>query len=403
MVPVDDGWGERTGLLASSVTAELTAADVEVGWTALQERVEYQQFRPLADAASRLIADAQAERRIFTGIVPLDNEMRGISAGHLALVVGYSHSGKTLVLLHIIGHNQAKRICYFVPDEPAPLVLMKLACLSWGVSGGELESRITDGDPWGLNVLDRTIEQYSNLAVFDRSLTPRAMAQGYDEACDHWGAPADLVIVDYMDLLQAGDSVMGKADYVKSFGTSREVPMLVAHQTSRTADRRARRCASTRAATAGRPTPPSRSVCGAVEPRFTPSSRSCRNVSARTAWVQRSHVVVGARGLDPPVHVDVEPDEEQTTIGSPGRPDRLRDELGDRWADPAVRAPAGTVQPDARWEMRPCARCQRWFTTNVDTALCEPCWVELGQMSFEETGEWSWVDPEDREFERSED
>jgi len=47
--------------------------------------------------------------------------------------------------------------------------------------------------------------------------------------------------------------------------------------------------------------------------------------------------------------------------------------------------------------MRPCARCQRWFTTRVDTSLCEQCWVELGQMSFEETGEWSWVDPEDRD------
>ena len=233
MVPVDHRRRQRTGLLAAPVTAELTAADVAIGWTELQGRVEYQQFRPLADAASRLIADAQAERRIFTGIGPLDTEMRGISAGHLALVVGYSHSGKTLVLLHIIGNNQNKRICYFVPDEPAPLVLMKLACLSWGVSGGELESRITDGDPWGLNVLDRTIEQYSNLAVFDRPLTPRAMSQGYDEACDHWGAPADLVIVDYMDLLQAGDSVMGKADYVKSFGTQQEVPMIVAHQTSR--------------------------------------------------------------------------------------------------------------------------------------------------------------------------
>ena len=53
--------------------------------------------------------------------------------------------------------------------------------------------------------------------------------------------------------------------------------------------------------------------------------------------------------------------------------------------------------------MRKCARCQKWFTTRVDTALCEMCWVELGQMSFEEDGEWSWVDPEDREFERSED
>jgi replicative DNA helicase len=217
------------------VTAELTPDDVEVGWSSLAETASYAHFRPLSEAAHRFIADTRTDNRVFTGIGPLDVEMRGISAGHLALIVGYSHSGKTLVALHIIGNNQAKRIAYFVPDEPAPLVLTKLACMSWGVSGAELEGRVADGDPWGVKVLNETVEQYSNLAVFDRALTPRAMQQGYAEACDNWGAPADLVIVDYLDLVQAGDSVMGKADFVKSFGTEHEVPMIVLHQTSRSA------------------------------------------------------------------------------------------------------------------------------------------------------------------------
>ena len=220
------------------MTAELTPAETEVGWAQLAEASVYSHFRPLSDAAHRFIADTQTDRRIYTGIAPLDVEMRGISAGHLALIVGYSHSGKTLVALHIIGNNQAKRIAYFVPDEPAPLVLTKLACMSWGVSGAELEARVADGDPWGTRVLNETIEQYDNLAVFDRPLTPRAMKTGYDEACDHWGAPADLVVVDYLDLVQASDSVMGKADFVKSFGSEHEVPMIVLHQTSRSAGSR---------------------------------------------------------------------------------------------------------------------------------------------------------------------
>jgi replicative DNA helicase len=110
--------------------------------------------------------------------------------------------------------------------------------MSWGVSGAELEERVAHGDPWGIKVLHETIEQYSNLAVFDRPLTPRAMTQGYAEACDSWGAPADLIVVDYLDLVQAGDSVMGKADFVKSFGTEHDVPMIVLHQTSRSAGSR---------------------------------------------------------------------------------------------------------------------------------------------------------------------
>ena len=41
------------------------------------------------------------------------------------------------------------------------------------------------------------------------------MTQGYDEACHHWGADADLVIVDYLDLVRVGDSLPAKADFVK--------------------------------------------------------------------------------------------------------------------------------------------------------------------------------------------
>lgn len=220
------------------MTGRMTPAQVDAGWIQLAETASYSHYQPLADAAHRLIAEAQTEGKVYTGIERFDAEMRGISPGHLAMIVGYSHSGKTLLLLHIIRHNRDKRIAWFVPDEPAPLVLTKLACMEYGVSGAELEGRIADGDPWGVRVLNETIERYDNLAIFDRSLTPRSMTQGYDEACQHWGASADLVAVDYMELVRVGDSLAAKADYVKSFGTDRNVPMLACHQTSRSAGSR---------------------------------------------------------------------------------------------------------------------------------------------------------------------
>jgi hypothetical protein len=37
---------------------------------------------------------------VYLGIEPIDNEMRGIAPGELAMMLGYSHGGKTLVLLH---------------------------------------------------------------------------------------------------------------------------------------------------------------------------------------------------------------------------------------------------------------------------------------------------------------
>jgi hypothetical protein len=217
------------------MTAELTPAEAEAGWISLEAAASYSHYRPLADAAQRFVDEAQSERRVTLGMPSFDYEMRGISPGHLAFVVGYSHSGKTLLALQILRHNADRRVALFTPDEPATLVLTKLASLTTGISARELEARVADNDRDGLRLLHETVEQYPNLAIFDKPLTPRSMRAGYDEVTDHWSAGADLVMLDYLDLLQIGDSLSAKADSVKSFGTDRDVPMLVLHQTSRSA------------------------------------------------------------------------------------------------------------------------------------------------------------------------
>jgi replicative DNA helicase len=188
-------------------------------------------------AIERMYADVQTSRRIFTGIAPLDAETRGFSGGQLCLIVGYAHSGKTLVVLHVVANNPSKRIVLFTPDETAPLVWIKLACMMWGVSGAEMEARIAGDDPWARRALNETIASFPGLMVFDQPLTPRLMKDGYRQVCDQWGSPADLVVVDYLDLLSAGDS-MGRADYVKNFGSEFDVPVIALHQTSRSAGSR---------------------------------------------------------------------------------------------------------------------------------------------------------------------
>ena len=46
------------------------------------------------------------------------------------------------------------------------------------------------------------------------------------------------MIVDYLELVRAGDSLSAKAEFVKGFGSDRDVPMAVAHQVSRSAGSR---------------------------------------------------------------------------------------------------------------------------------------------------------------------
>lgn len=216
----------------------LSAEDALKAWATAESPTptakSYEHYRPLADAATAFVKEAQDQHRIYTGMRVLDDQMRGIGKGHLCLIVGYSHSGKTQVLLSWLRHNRDKRIAMFIPDEPAPLVLTKLTAVTHKVSARDLEARVANNDRDAIDMLRRTAtDEFPNLAVFDKPLTPSVLERGYNEVTDVWGAEPDLVIVDYVDLVQAGDTAQSKFDLLKGFGSRHEVPMIAIHQTSR--------------------------------------------------------------------------------------------------------------------------------------------------------------------------
>jgi len=217
------------------VTEILEPTELEAGWATVERAVEYKHVRPLSEHRARFVRETQTDRKVTLGIEPLDREMRGWSPGHLAMVVGYSHSGKTLLTLNAIHHNRDKRIAWFIPDEPGALVFTKLASLVWDVPAAILEERVQRGDREAMRMLDETVEEFPHLLIFDRPLSPKLMRRSYEEATDWWGQDGDLVVVDYLDLVQAGESLASKADAVKMFGTDNDVPVMLLHQTSRSA------------------------------------------------------------------------------------------------------------------------------------------------------------------------
>jgi hypothetical protein len=193
-------------------------------------------YVPFVNAADMFVSEAQNTKRIFTGIPEFDEQMRGIGPGHLGVIVGYAHSGKTLLLMHILRHNRLAKIALFSPDEPATLILTKLACLVHGIPARELEERVAQDDQEAINLLrDTALEHFPNLIVFDKTLTNNVLNDGYKEACDVWGSEADLTVVDYVDLVQGADMVPQKFDILKSFVHNTEAPMWAIHQTSRSA------------------------------------------------------------------------------------------------------------------------------------------------------------------------
>ena len=195
-------------------------------------------YHPFADAADEFVRWAQsAHERVFTGFPDLDKEMRGIAPGEMANIIGYSHSGKTLVLLEILKANRNKNVAFFTPDEPRTLVLIKLACVMHGVSAVDLERLIASDDSSSIDMLRSTaLEHFPHLAVYDESVSLGDMEKATAEVSDVWGAPPDLVVFDYLELLQGGgEDVPSKANSLKAWGRRHEVPLLVLHQTSRSA------------------------------------------------------------------------------------------------------------------------------------------------------------------------
>ena len=217
----------------------MSADEIAAGWKSVGGHTapppSDRMYSPLGESIDSFVRWAQSpQERINLGIARIDAEMRGIAPGEIAMVLGFAHGGKTLLLLHSLKHNKEKHIALFIPDEPKELVLIKLTCITHNIDARILEERIAKNDKEAINLMRETAyEHYPNLAVFDQSLSSADMERGYNEVCDVWNQAPELVVVDFLELVQAGETVPEKATFLKGFGRKHDVPMLVLHQTSR--------------------------------------------------------------------------------------------------------------------------------------------------------------------------
>jgi KaiC/GvpD/RAD55 family RecA-like ATPase len=193
-------------------------------------------YDPLPNAADEYIAFAQSPfQRVYTGIDEFDAAMRGIAPGELMLIVGFAHSGKTVLTTEFILNNRKKRIAFFTPDETRVLVLIKLVSIVHSISAEVLEQRIANNDSEAIEMVRSTAgSHFPNLAVFDQGMGIEQMHAALDEAEAAWGDRAQAVIFDYADLLVGVDDSRLAITALKSFGKARHAPMIVLHQSSRT-------------------------------------------------------------------------------------------------------------------------------------------------------------------------
>lgn len=222
------------------IRAEIARRTAEVHeHDATQAAQRYRHIRTFGEAAEALIEVTQnSQGRLMLGIPELDVLTRGFGRGELIFVTGRAHSGKTQVVLNMINANAAKNVLFFTPDEVAPLVLSKLTAMHYHISAEDIEARIKAEDADTVNMVRRAANHdFRNLIVIDDSLTLNQCSQALAEAQDWWGAPADLIVFDYLELipgdLEGGEGVVAKAQALKRWTKQSGAPVVCLHQSSR--------------------------------------------------------------------------------------------------------------------------------------------------------------------------
>ena len=200
-------------------------------------------IKPLGKAANLLVEQiTNPEGRFMFGIDRLDIMIRGIGPGELCYITGRPHSGKTQVLLNAVTNNPQARVLWFTPDEPAELVLMKLCTMVHGIKPEDLEDAIKSGSQTHVDMVHNVAQtEFPNLIVVDAGTNTDQMTVALSEAVDHWQAPADLCVFDFLELMPGdGDAsgVAAKSQAVKRWGKDSEVPLVVVHQSSRSGGNR---------------------------------------------------------------------------------------------------------------------------------------------------------------------
>lgn len=233
----------RELLTADEIKQRLAALHSErLDSTLPEQSVGYRYVKPFHSTYDSIVGALEnPEARIMVGLPAIDVLTRGFGPKELIMVSGFAHSGKTQLINTMITHNLDKRILFFSMDDPAEMILLKLACMTTGFNADILERRIRQGDEEAKVALKTAaIDTFQNLIVVDESLGLSAMTSAVTEATAYWGAPPDCIVIDYLELMQgnafsddASANVKSKSQALKRWVKDQDCPVIVVHQATR--------------------------------------------------------------------------------------------------------------------------------------------------------------------------
>jgi len=183
-----------------------------------------------------------------SGFIELDKLTGGLQRSDLLILAGRPAMGKTacaLSMCHTTAIKAKSRVAIFSLEMSAEQLVQRLLCMEGGIDQSRLRTGYINEDEWGriiqaaaaLAETDIYIDDTSNVSTMEMRSKARRL---------HSERPLDLVIVDYLQLMQGGvtasenrvQEISKISRELKGLARELQVPVLALSQVSRAVDSR---------------------------------------------------------------------------------------------------------------------------------------------------------------------
>jgi len=173
---------------------------------------------------------------VMTGFEDLDYVTGGFLAGDLVVVAARSGMGLSSFALGValkVTQQDKRPVAIFTPEIPRIRLYQRLLCMTAGLDPRWITGKTSEGE-WQL--FEEAVGHFADLPLFvDES--PRLAIDDIRRSCGTLTAPAELVIIDSLALMQSGNQVpIGRQ--LKTLAREMDVPILAVAGLSKGVDSR---------------------------------------------------------------------------------------------------------------------------------------------------------------------
>ena len=197
-------------------------------------------FTLLADQIADLRRfSANPLQRIPWGIPSLDIITEGPAEGEVALVMGRSFTGKSLVATNLMVNNTDKGMIFFSLEMPARQAVQRLYA-TWSGTDHSSVQEMTKKNSLPAHLDEMAVDLQRHVVVDRSALTLGDMAVHIESYDTYFGHRPDAAIIDYLELIGGGKSsgegwqrTEAIAGALKDWAKDERMPVFVLHQTNR--------------------------------------------------------------------------------------------------------------------------------------------------------------------------